>query len=293
MSAASTDEPALLVEPQDGWTHLILNRPAKGNSLSDDLLTALQAALLAADRDDDVHAVLISGSPACADFCTGYFMQGGTARSTEQDLMKMEADQRRLQTIFDMHKPVIAQVHGRCFAGGTDLALLCDIVIAEEDAAFAFPPHRDFGHAPSDQWLYHCGPQWAKRLLFTGDTIGARDAARIGLILKAVPADALNREVRGLMQRLGRIDPALLAAHKRAVNLGLELMGARTFQRLALELDARAHHAPHSVFVRERSRARGAADFNRQLKADRLEKFGTGRLRVTEPDPVDDQGRLT
>lgn len=285
-------EAPILREDFTGWRHLVLNRPTKGNSLSADLLEALERELREADSDDSIHAVLLSGSTECADFCTGYFMAGGKQTSLEHDLLNLERGQRRLQTVFDMHKPVIAKVHGRCLAGGTDLALMCDIVIASDDAVFGFPPHRDFGHSPSDQWLYHCGPQWAKRLLFTGDTIRAADAALIGVILKSVPRDALDREVAGLMQRLARIDPALLATHKRAVNLGLELMGARTFQRLALELDARGHLAPQSVRVRDRARSGDAKDFNERLKADRLEMFGPGSLRVREPDPYDDKGRL-
>lgn len=286
------DREPLLVHRHDGWRELALNRPSKRNSLSQALLSALERELRAADEDPETHAVMISGGTESPDFCTGYFYDGTAAETLEQDIAMMERDQRRLQTIFDMHKPVIAKVHGRCFAGGTDLALMCDMVIAEEEAQFAFPPHRDFGHGPNDQWIYHCGPQWAKRLLFTGDTIGGIDAAQIGLILKAVPADSLDRETTGLMQRLSRIDPALLAVHKRAVNLSLELMGARTFQRLALELDARGHLAPHAMMVKERSRGPDAEDFNRALKGERLRKFGPGRLRVGEPDPYDEDGRL-
>lgn len=297
MSSAGKEEAGretepLLVVRHDGWRELALNRPEKRNSLSQGLLESLARELRAADADPDTHAVLITGGSS-PDFCTGYFYDGAPAETVEEDIAYMERDQRRLQTIFDMHIPVVARVHGRCFAGGTDLALMCDMVIADDAALFAFPPHRDFGHGPNDQWIYHCGPQWAKRLLFTGDTISAADAAKIGLILKAVPGDTLERETTGLMQRLAQIDPALLAVHKRAVNLQLELMGARTFQRLALELDARGHLAPHAIMVKERSLGKGAHDFNEALKKDRLEKFGPGRLRVDEPDPYDDRGRLT
>ena len=73
--------------------------------------------------------------------------------------------------LFDMHKPVIAKVHGYCLAGGTDIALLTDMVIAADDAQIGFPPARDLGVLPNHMWLYHCGPQWAKRLMLTGDTI--------------------------------------------------------------------------------------------------------------------------
>ena len=77
-----------------------------------------------------------------------------------------------------MHKPVIAQVHGTCIGIGTDLAWLCDMVIVADDARIGFPPVRDLGTPPGSMWLYHCGPQWAKRLLLTGDSVTGADAAR-------------------------------------------------------------------------------------------------------------------
>ncbi|MCB1743999.1 MAG: enoyl-CoA hydratase/isomerase family protein, partial [Gammaproteobacteria bacterium] len=184
--------------------------------------------------------------------------------------------------------PVIAQVHGYCLAGGTDLALLSDMVIAAEDAVFGFPPARDLGSLPNQMWLYHCGPQWAKRLLLTGDTVTGAEAASIGLVMKAVPAELLEDEVEGLADRLARIDPDLLSANKRIVNLGMELMGARTLQRLAAENDARAHLAPGTRRFREVARSQG---LKAALKA-RDAEFGDGRARVHGPETRDEQGRL-
>jgi enoyl-CoA hydratase len=274
---------------------LIFNRPEKRNSMSAALINGMQAALLEADMDGEVHAVLISGNKESPDFCTGYFVEGTAtpgSETIEGDLLRMRLGQQKIQTIFDMHKPVIVQVHGRCIAGGTDVAFMSDIVIAAEDASFGFPAHRDLGHAPNDQWLYHCGPQWAKRLLLTGDSISGTDAAKIGLILKAVPIDQLEQECVGLMKRLAKIDPALLATHKRAVNLGLELMGARTFQRLAIELDARGHNAPTALEIKEQSRSKDGHAFNAELRERRRDLFGTGLVRASEPDPYDEEGRL-
>ena len=142
-----------------------------------------------------------------------------------------------------MHKPSIAQVHGNCLAGGTDLAMACDIVIAADDAKIGFPAARAMGALPNNLWVYHCGPQWAKRLQMTGDCISGSDAERIGLVMKAVPTDVLEDEVEGLADRLSLIDPDLLAANKRITNLSMELMGAQTLQRLAGENDARAHRS--------------------------------------------------
>jgi enoyl-CoA hydratase len=190
--------------------------------------------------------------------------------------------------IFDMHKPVIAQVHGYCLAGGTDVALLCDIIIAAEDATIGFPPARAMGALPNNMWIYHCGPQWSKRLMLTGDTITGAEAAKIGLVLKAVPSDMLEREVEGLVDRLAMIDTDLLSANKRIVNLQLELMGARTIQRMASENDARAHLAPS---VREFGRIAGEQGLKAALHW-RDGKFGDGRARVEGPEVRDENGRL-
>ena len=285
----------ILYEVERGRARITLNRPEKLNALSFELLTELHEALWEADDDRDVHAVVLRG--AGRSFCAGYDLtappgahdarhRGG--RTIDDDAWQLERAQRLRMALFDMHKPVIAQVHGHCLAGGTDVALLCDMVIAAEDAVFGFPPARDLGTLPNNMWLYHVGPQWAKRLLLTGDTITGAEAARIGLVLKAVPADLLSAEVEGLADRLALIDPDLLSANKRIVNVGLELMGARTLQRLAAENDARAHLAESARQFRLTAREKG-------LKAalrERDEKFGDGRARVEGAEVRDEKGRL-
>jgi len=100
------------------------------------------------------------------------------------------------------------------------------------------------GSPANNMWLYHVGPQWAKRMLFTGDTLRGNEAAQIGLVMKSVPTELLGAEVDYLAKRIANVPADLLAAHKRVINMGLELMGARTLQRLASENDARAHLSP-------------------------------------------------
>jgi len=137
-------------------------------------------------------------------------------------------------------------------------------------------------------WLYHCGPQWAKRLFLTGDSVTGAEAAEIGLVMKSVPIEYLAAEVEGLVDRMAMIDTELLSANKRIVNLGLELMGARTMQRIASENDARAHLAPSVAEFGRISREQG-------LKAAlhwRDAKFGDGRARVRGPELRDEDGRL-
>jgi enoyl-CoA hydratase len=156
----------------------------------------------------------------------------------------MERRQRDRMTIFDMHKPVIARIHGYCVAGGTDLALLSDIIVAAQDAHIGFPPVRAMGGPPAHMWTYLVGPQWAKYMLLTGEFVTGAEAERIGLVWKSVPLDELEETVEELADRLAMVPTDLLAGNKRSVNLALEMMGARTMQRLAAEMDARMHVSP-------------------------------------------------
>jgi enoyl-CoA hydratase len=158
--------------------------------------------------------------------------------------------------------------------------LACDIVIAAQDARIGFPAARAMGALPNNLWMYHCGPQWAKRLQLTGDSVTGADAEKIGLVMKAVPADVLEDEVEGLADRFSLIDADLLSANKRITNLALELMGAQTLQRLAGENDARAH------------RAQAVRDYGRSVKENGLketlrrrdEPFGAGFAQVGKPE---------
>lgn len=239
---------------------ITLNRPEKRNALSNQLLEELRNALLEADDREDIHAVLLEG--AGKDFCAGYDLAASyekwheeaegqdaanrvtyrpTGGSFDNDCWSMERFQGIPNLIYEMHKPVIAKLQGNCLAGGTDLAFRCDIVVASEEAKIGFPATRANGSPPAHMWTYHVGPQWAKRLLLTGDIILGRDAAKIGLVLDAVPAEELDDFAMDLAQRVALVDPELSAAQKRIVNLAMEQMGMMTVQRLAIEMDARAH----------------------------------------------------
>jgi enoyl-CoA hydratase len=293
----------ILYEVANGRARITLNRPDKRNALSLELQSELNEALWEADNHRDVHCVIIRGAGRA--FSAGYDLAGGGTRvpvsrienddnqyrggrSIDDDAWQLERAQRLRMALFDMHKPTIAQVHGYCLAGGTDIALLCDMVIAAEDATFGFPPARDLGALPNNMWLYNVGPQWAKRLTLTGDTVTGAEAQQIGLVLKAVPADLLEAEVEGLADRMALIDPDLLSANKRIINLGLELMGARTLQRLAAENDVRGHNTRAAAAYMQSVREVGLKETLRRRDA----KFGDGRARVDGPEIRDDQGRL-
>jgi len=278
----------------DRVARITLARPDKRNALTPASLAELADALLEADDRTDVHAIVLAG--AGKDFCAGYDLAGAYAgqggadepayrsasSSIDDDCWQLEQTQKKTIAMFDLHKPVIAQVHGNCLAGGTDLALMCDMVLAADDARIGFPAARANGTPPQNMFLYHCGPQWAKRLLMTGDWISGRDAARIGLVMESVPSAELAQAVDALARRVALVDAELLAAHKRVVNLALELQGARTMQRLACELDARAHlsRGPRRTQFRSDMAEHG---LKTALK-NRDEAFGDGQAKVRDRD---------
>ena len=127
-------------------------------------------------------------------------------------------------------------------------------------------------------WIYHVGPQWAKRIMMTGDCLWGRDAARIGLVLDAVPADQLDAEVNELARRISFVDGELLSAHKRIINAALELQGARTLQRFAAEMDARAHLSKGPR--RTQFRTDMAENGLKTALKNRDEPFGDGMVKV-------------
>ena len=240
----------ILYEVEGGVARITLNRPEKLNALSWPMQEQLRDALWSADRDREVHVVILRGAGRA--FCSGYDItpppgeatHAASGHSMERDIWYLEQAQQMRMAIWDMHKPVIGQVHGYCLAGGTDLVFLCDVVIAAEDAVFGFPPVRAMGSPVAHMWTYLAGPQWAKRLLLTGDSVSGEEAARIGLVLQAVPAERLEEEVESLAGKMAQIDVDLLAANKRIVNTAMELMGARTMQRMAAERDAIGRQSP-------------------------------------------------
>ncbi|WP_300380972.1 crotonase/enoyl-CoA hydratase family protein [Henriciella sp.] len=291
----------IIYETANGRARITLNRPEKLNALTLRMQAEMAEAFWQADNDRDVHCVIIRGAGRA--FSAGYDLAGNSdvpvsrvetdnprgSRSVDDDIWQLERAQRYRMAIFDMHKPVIAEVHGPCIAGGTDIALLCDMVIIADDATVSFPAGRNLGALPNQMWLYNVGPQWTKRLMLTGDSITGTEAAQLGFAMKAVPAGILEAEVEGLAARMAHIDPDILAANKRAVNLGMELMGARTMQRLAVENDVRGHQAASAhAFVKRASEA-GL----KTALSERDAPFGDGRVRVNGPEIRDGDGRLT
>lgn len=287
-------ENAVSLKIADRVATLCLNRPEKRNALGAEMLREIHQAFLEADDRVDVNVIVLEG--AGKDFCSGYDLQGAysgagddgpgydpqlfrkRSDTLDNDCWALERQLSLVSIMFDLHKPVIAKVQGNCLAGGTDLAFGCDIVIAADDAKIGFPAGRANGTPPVNWWMYHCGPQWTKRLLFTGDIISGADAARIGLVLDAVPADKLDEEVAELARRISYVDAELLSAHKRVANMSLELAGAKSLQRFASELDARSHLSQGER--RSQFKADMAEHGLKIALKNRDAPFGDGRVRL-------------
>ncbi len=247
-------------EASNGIGRVRLNRPEKLNALSRELQDELVDCLERADDDPEVRVMTLRGNGRA--FCAGYDITPpatpeAQAAAQEQrdnirsDIHRMKRTPNTMNSILNLSKPVIAGVHGYCIAGGTDLAMHCDIIIAADDAQIGFPPVRSMGTPPTHMWTYMVGPQWAKWFLLTGESVSGTRAEELGLVWKSVPGEGLDAAVEDLARTMARIPWELLAANKSIVNKAMDLMGRTTLQHIAAETDAIAHQAP---IVKEFSR---------------------------------------
>lgn len=265
---------ATLTVEQIGFVRRVtLNRPEQHNPLSPRCIREILRVVAGASSDEQVRVLIIRSTGRS--FSSGYgfvaediepgdFVQPAALEGDVAAMLELASGWAR---VWDCPIPVLAQVQGNCLAGGTDLALHCDLVIAAEDARIGFPPVRSMGVPPTNMWLYHLGPQWTKRLLLTGDTLTGRQAQEIGLVVASVPAGELDQVVLDLATRMALIGRDLLVANKRVVNMGVELMGRSQLQKFAALNDAIGHRAPEAVAFGEKIGQVGLRDAVRQRDA--------------------------
>lgn len=243
-----TDEPILLTDdPAPHVRRLTLNRPAKRNALSNALRGEIFAALEAADRDPDVRVIVIRGAGTC--FSSGYDLsslgelpfhtagnQGQWARHVVEGCFRM----------WDMAKPIIAQVHGWCLAGGSELAVACDLVYVAEDAQIGYPAVRTMSPPDNQYHAWIVGMRAAMELMLTGDAVSGTEAVRLGFANRAFALDALERETLAMAQRIAKVDPELAQLNKRLVHRQMEAMGMRAGIRAGTDLHALGWHTKAS-----------------------------------------------
>ena len=231
--------PRVLYERDGRIARITLNRPEALNAIDAELPAELQDAVARANADAGVHVIVLSGAGRA--FCAGYDLTedaaGGVldARHWHEDLA--HSTQGMLE-ILDNPKPVIAQVHSYCLAGGTDLMLACDLAVASDDAYFGYVDVR-FGSGVVSMFLpWVVGVRKAKELLFTGeDRVPADEALRIGLVNRVVPAADLDAATLALADEIAKNEPFVVQTTKRAVNRAWDVAGFRAAMAANTELD--------------------------------------------------------
>jgi enoyl-CoA hydratase len=231
-----TDAPVLLVETTSWGVRLVLNRPAKLNALSTELRDALGTAIADAAEDERVRVIAIAGAGRA--FCSGYDLSEAAPPTAWQWRDVLEQDVRATLAIWSCPKPVIAQVHGYALAGGLELAMACDLIVAADGAQLGEPEIR-FGSAPVTLLMpFVIGQKKTRELLLTGDLIDAAEAERIGLVNRVVPADRLANEVDALADRLARVPSDVMAPTKLMLNRAMDAAGFAAAVEMGLDLQA-------------------------------------------------------
>lgn len=274
----------------DRIARITLNRPERGNGLTRQLIDELAACVERADLDPDVHVIVLSGNGS--GFCGGYDLVdsaeglgggGADASGTAAppagspldpavmaanhdpsrtwdpmvDHAMMSRNVKAFMSLFEATTPVICKVHGFCVAGGTDLALCSDLLVIADDARIGYPPARVWGSPTTSLWTARLGPQRAKRLLFTGDTLTGAEALEWGLAIEAPPAAQLDERTDALAARVARTPLNQLRMMKLLVNQQVVAQGLPATQLIGTVFDGIARHTPEGYAFQQQAAAEG------------------------------------
>ncbi len=247
---------------------ITLNRPERLNAIDERMPGEIRAAVESADRDPDVHVVILTGAGRA--FCAGYdlkeFAEMPEDPYTQEmpwdptvDYRMMSRNTADFMSLWRCSKPTIAKVRGYAVAGGSDIALACDLVVMAHDARIGYPPARVWGCPTTAMWVYRVGAEQAKRMLLTGDLIDGLEAKRIGLVVESVPEDRLDARVKELADRVKGVPRNQLMMNKMLINQALESMGLAGTQMLATLFDGIARHSPEGLWFKRRAEEVGFA----------------------------------
>ncbi|MCP8939991.1 enoyl-CoA hydratase-related protein [Alsobacter sp. SYSU M60028] len=257
----------LQVETDGPVATVTLNRPDKLNSISIELRDELVAVLQRFNPGDEIRVIRLRGAGRA--FSAGYDLEGGydvmsrqkrhPARTQDEvsrigeSFIAQDRDNLRqvanwLQQIRRFRKPLVAQVHGYCLAGGLDLIGVCDSVFAAEDACLGHPASRALG-LPTTLGLLpiKAGPLKTKELLFTGDTVNGREAEQWQIVNRAVPADELDAYVMKYCRRIALLPLDMLTVHKEVVNRWVDNMGYGPSVDTTVDLNSISHQSPFTA----------------------------------------------
>ena len=253
--AAGEDAAQLLYESAHGVATLTLNRPDRLNAVTPELIGLLDGALARAQADERVRVIRLRGAGRA--FCAGYDLEWATELMNEIDARgpwDPLLDYRSMSRFVDSYmalwrspKPVVAQVHGVCIGGGSDLALCSDLIVCADDCRIGYPPARVWGSPTTAMWFYRLGLERAKRLLLTGDPMDGPTAVDWGFASASYPQQDLDRATEALCRRIALIPSNQLHMMKLLVNGAVEQMGLSGTQTLGTLLDGSARHTPEGT----------------------------------------------
>ena len=280
---------------------ITLDRPERGNGITLEMPRELAACVERANLDPAIHVIALAG--AGSGFCGGYDLVASAERMEEEgaggdadvpagspidpevvarnhdpsgtwdpvtDFQMMSRNLRGFMSLFHSDKPVLCKVHGFCVAGGTDMALCSDLIVAEDEAKIGYPPARVWGVPTSMLWAHRIGLERARRMLLTGDSIDGSTAAEWGLVSAAVPLAELDEEFERLLERVARLPVNQLVMHKLAVNQSLYAQGLHSTQAISVFFDGIARHTPEGFEFQRRAAEAGF----KQAVRERDEPFG-------------------
>jgi enoyl-CoA hydratase len=292
---------ATMTYARDGRiARITLDRPDRGNGITLEMPRELAACVERANLDPDVHVIALSGNGT--GFCGGYDLvasaegmgEGGLgsedapegspldpitiARNHDPggtwdpvtDFQMMSRNVRGFMSLFHSDKPVVCKVHGYCVAGGTDMALCSDLLVAEDRAKIGYPPARVWGVPTTALWAHRIGVGRAKRLLLTGDSIDGTTAVEWGLAAEAHPAAELDAAAESLIERVARLPINQLVMHKALVNSTVHAQGLAQTQLAGTFFDGIARHTPEGFAFQQRAAELGFKEAVRE----RDEPFG-------------------
>ncbi len=247
---------------------LLLNRPERLNAISDEMPAEIRAAVEWASNDDEVHVIIVEG--AGKGFCGGYDLAATAEQHIEhpcqqetmpwdpmRDYRAMKRYTEDFMSLWRCPKPTIAKVHGAAVAGGSDIALCCDLLVMAEDARIGYMPTRVWGCPTTAMWTYRLGATRAKQLMFTGDVIDGRTAAAWGLANQAVPVAELDAAVTLLAERIAGVPIGQLQMHKMIANQVMLAMGLEQSQMMATVFDGITRHNPEGMWFRRYAQEHG------------------------------------
>ncbi len=248
---------------------ITLNRPERMNAIDRHMPREIADAVAAANEDNSVHVIILAG--AGKGFCGGYdLVEFAEARPRAReaasndtpwdpmaDFYMMFQNTKDFMSLWRSYKPTIARVHGPAVAGGSDIALCCDLIVMADEARIGYPPARVWGCPTTAMWVYRLGAERAKRILFTGDLIAGQEALKLGLCLDSVPLAELDARVDAIAARIEGVPRNQLMMQKLMINQAFENMGLSSTQMMATLFDGVTRHSPEGVWFKEEAERSG------------------------------------